>query len=171
MIIAKTIAFWVAFLAIAASVAGAQEKKAYSNEELVAKVQKLHDELDRLQVSGTPEKQAEIFADDVVRMDPNHKVTEGKKPFLESMNRLKSEKFTVTSSKTKVLNAWQSGNMIFEYGTGELRIKTGAGGGGRDPIDYFMAWAVDPAGQYKVQFVIWNTAKPVAQTKMLAERE
>lgn len=142
-----------------------------SNKELLAKVQKLNEELDRLQATNDPQKQAEIFADDIVQMNPNHPMIQGKEAVMRMMTAVRKKPVRIVSSKTHVINAWQSNNMIFEYGTtvGALE-KVGETKDAADPGDFFLAWVSDPAARngYKVQFSIWNTTKPVAQTNMLA---
>lgn len=163
----KTLGLTIVFLALATGVGGAQQAP---DKELIARVQKLHDELDRLQVSGAPEQQAAMFADDVIRMDPNRPAAKGKEEFLASMKTLQARSFAVTSAKTQVEHAWQSGNMIFEYGTGTLQIKTTKdGAASTDPIKYFMVWSSDPAGSYRVRHVIWNTSGPVPATELLTK--
>jgi ketosteroid isomerase-like protein len=164
----KVLGLSIVVVTLATGVAAAQQ--AAPEKELIAKVQKLHDELDRLQVSGSPEQQAALFAEDVLRMDPNRPAAKGKEEFLSGMKRMLASEFAVTSAKTEVLHAWQSGNMIFEYGTGTLHVKTArAGAAAADPIKYFMAWSSDPAGSYKVQYVIWNTSQTVPATELLAK--
>jgi hypothetical protein len=144
---------------------------AQANEELIAKVGKLNAELDRLQATHDPEKQASIFADDIVQMNPNHPMIKGKKEILRVMMALTKKPVRIVSSKTTAIRAWQSDNMIFEYGTtvGSL-VPVGKTVDVEDPGDFFIAWASDPASSlgYKVQFSMWNTTKPMAATSMLS---
>jgi ketosteroid isomerase-like protein len=144
-----------------------------ADSDVLAKAQALNDELDRLQATEDQTKQAEIFADDIVQMNPNHPRIEGKEEVKRMMATLRAKPTRIVSSKTRAIKAWQSGNMLFEYGTTEGRLKTAGGAVVDDPGDFFLAWVADPAasGGYKVQFSMWNTTKPVAQTKELAAQK
>lgn len=147
----------------------AATQKTVTREEAIATAQKAHAELDRLETAGDLEGQAKYFSDNVVRMDAFRPITRSKQEWLALQRDLRSSKvgFKVQAINTKVLEAWQEGDRLYEYGQSTIRFQT-AGGGGDDPIEYFMTWRVNPATNPQAEFIIWNTTQPVEQLRTLA---
>jgi hypothetical protein len=136
----------------------------------MATAQKLHSELDRLEAAGDLEGQAKYFADNLTRMDSFRPVLRGKQEWLSLQKSLRTTQvgFKVESISTKVMEAWQEGDRLYEYGSSEMRIQTAAGPSGPDPVDYFAVWRVNPASQPQIEFIIWNSTQPVEQLRSLA---
>lgn len=153
----------------ATTAATASPTKTVSREEAVATAQKLHSELDRMETAGDLEGQAKFFADNVTRMDSFRPMLRGKAEWLALQKNLRTSQvgFKVQSIATKVVEAWQEGDRLYEYGTSAMTIQL-PGGGGDDPIDYFAVWRVNPASQPQIEFIIWNSSRPVEQLRSLA---
>lgn len=149
----------------------ASPQKTVTREEAMATAQKLHSELDRLETAGDLEGQAKYFSDNVTRMDAFRPMLRGKQEWLALQRNLRTTDvgFKVQSISTKVLEAWQEGDRLYEYGQSEMQIQTAAGPIGPDPIDYFIMWRVNPASSSpQIEFIIWNSTKPVEQLNRLA---
>jgi hypothetical protein len=139
-----------------AGAASAQERDPKSIET----AQKLHDEMNQLEVKGDLQGQEKFFHEQVVRMDSFRPMQKGRAQWMAGQRKLRSAaKFKVESITTKVENAWKDGGHLYEYGTTQMRIRTAGGASVSDPVDYFAVWAVNPNPQ--IQFIIWNTAAPV----------
>lgn len=157
---------------VASTGATASPTKTVTREEAMATAQRLHSELDRMETAGDLDGQAKYFADNVTRMDSFRPVLRGKQEWLALQRNLRASQvgFKVESISTKVMEAWQEGDRLYEYGTADMRIPIngGGGGGGGDPVDYFAMWRINPASQPQIEFIIWNTTQPVEQLKSLA---
>ncbi len=153
----------------ATTIASASPTKTVSREEAMATAQKLHSELDRLETAGDVDGQGKYFADNVTRMDSFRPMLRGKAEWLALQKNLRASQvgFKVESISTKVVEAWQEGDRLYEYGTAEMIIRL-PGGGGPDPVNYFATWRVLPASQPQIEFIIWNSTQPVEQLKGLA---
>jgi ketosteroid isomerase-like protein len=143
------------------------------DEKAMATAQRLHNELDKLEQTGNLERQASYFHDNVVRMDAFRPMSKGKSQWLGLQQNLRAKNtYKVETIKTTVVNAWQEGDRLYEYGTAEMRIQTPAGGAA-DPINYFAVWRINPATRAtpQIDFIIWNTAKPVQQLNTLSRAQ
>ena len=140
-----------------------------SDARAVERAQKLHNEMDQIETRGDVESQQKYFSESVVRMDAFRPMEKGREKWVALQKAMRATSQTrVTSTKTTVVSAWQEGGRLYEYGTADLKLKAGAGGGGGDdPVNYFAVWKVDPA-QPQIEFIIWNTTKPVAALQKLS---
>lgn len=132
----------------------------------LATVSQLHDTLDQLYLDGSVADQAAYFAEHLVRLDPNRQPTYGRQAWIDDANAQVLAGCTVQEASTTVLDAWQVGDRIYEYGLSQLLIQGPGTTGEDDPTKYFAVWDVtsDPL----LELIIWNTSQPVEQTQSLA---
>lgn len=137
----------------------------------MATAQRLHDELNQLEVRSEIDAQSKYFADDVVRFDQNRPPQRGKEAFLSYAKQMRSVGFKVESATTTVMNAWSDGTRLVEYGTTDLKGSFG-GVAGDDPVNYLAVWRINPANpaDAQIETIIWNTQKPVAGAERIAQQ-
>jgi hypothetical protein len=140
-----------------------------SEPKAVEMAQKLHNQLDQLESRGDLESQQKFFHESVVRMDAFRPMTKGRDKWMALQKSMRTKGQTqVQSTQTTVVSAWQEGGRLYEYGTADLKVKVGEkGAAGRDPVNYFAVWRVNPAPE--IEFIIWNTAAPVAALRTFSE--
>ena len=141
-----------------------------SSSQALALAHKLNEHLDAMQATNNPQQMITVFADDAVRMDPNRVMIRGKDAIFRQMMNSQKKPVQVLSAKSTAMHAWQTENMLFEYGTVAAQIQMGDGTIVDDPTNFFLAWVANPAAPlgYSVQFSIWNTSRPVEQLKLLS---
>jgi hypothetical protein len=150
--------------------AAAQAPSGGDRGKAKATAQRIHDELNKMEVAATVEGQDKYFSDQLVRMDAGRPIMRGKAAFSALQKTLRSDGFKVQAAKTTVIDAWEEGGRLYEYGTTDMAIRINQGGITDDPTNYFAIWRVNPAGGTpQLEFIIWNAAKPVEQLKVLSE--
>jgi len=144
--------------------------KAMDTSTAIATAQRLHAELNKLEIANRIDEQAKYYADDVVRLDPNRAPQRGKEKFLSYARQMRTAGYKVESATTTVMNAWSDGTRLVEYGTTQLR---GTFGGvvGDDPVSYLAVWRINLANptDAQIETIIWNAQKPVVGLEKIAQ--
>lgn len=146
------------------------QTQAMDTSTAIATAQRLHDELNQLEIGRNIDGQGKYFADDVVRLDPNRPPQKGKEAFLSYARQMSTVGYQVESATTRVMHAWSDGTRLVEYGTTELKGTFG-GVAGEDPVNYLAVWRINPANpsDAQIETIIWNTQKPVAGLERIAQ--
>lgn len=138
---------------------------AEADSKAKAMAQSIHEELDRLYTAGDVEAQVKYFADNLVRLDPNRPISQGRESWLEYASSQNLGGIEVEGAKTQVIDAWHEGQRLYEYGTSALRIRSPGAQIVDDPTTYFAIWNVE--ADPKLEFLIWNQSKPVEEVELL----
>jgi ketosteroid isomerase-like protein len=117
-----------------------------------------------------------IFADDAVVMPPNDTTLFGKEE-IQAWWIDYSENFRIASSVETEREVTEAGDQIFEMGTASVVIVPKKSGPRiRDDIRVMIVWKRDPAKNWKISQMIWNSVKPVGSgtnrymTRMLQKK-
>lgn len=147
----------------ASAAAKAQVALTLDSSAAIAMAQRLHDELNMLEVAGRIEEQASYYSHTVVRLDQNRTPQQGRAAFLAYAYAMRQAGYSVSAATTTVLNAWAENGRLVEYGTTVLQGTFGAQGIVEDPVNYMAAWQINPANpnEAQIETIIWNTQKPM----------
>lgn len=149
----------IGYQASAAMVAATQKEATFTQSSAIALAQRLHDELNLLEVAGRIEEQGRYYSDNVVRLDQGRTPQQGKAAFLAYATEQRQKGYNVSAATTTVLNAWVENGLLVEYGTTLLQGSFGTGGIVEDPVNYQATWLINPAdpNDAQIQTIIWNT--------------
>jgi hypothetical protein len=100
----------------------------------------------------------------MVRVDAGHPIANSKAAWLNVAGQMRNNGIRVTFVKHNIVDAWEAGGEIYEYGTVDSQMVNASSTMMDEQIAYFMIWRME-GNSLKARFSMWAPTSSFTQTK------